>query len=88
MRTTLTMESDVAQEVQRLRVASGRSLKRVLNDLLRAGIAHRREQAGAGRAFAPTEPAACGGLLVPASEFDSVGSVLARLDEEASVDPG
>ena len=88
MRTTLTLESDVAQEVRRLRAASGRSLKRVVNDLLRAGIARRRGLADSSPKLAPTEPVACGGLLVPASEYDSVGSLLARLDEEEPVDPG
>ena len=88
MRTTLTLEPDVAQEVRRLQAASGRSLKRVVNDLLRAGHVRRGRPAEAARAPAPTEPVACGGLLVPASEFDSVGALLARMDLEAPVDPG
>lgn len=38
MRTTLTIEPDVAIEIERRRRASGHSLKRVVNSLLRKGV--------------------------------------------------
>ena len=38
MRTTLTIEPDVAIEIERRRRASGDSLKRVVNGLLRKGV--------------------------------------------------
>lgn len=38
MRTTLTIEPDVAIEIERRRRSSGDSLKRVVNGLLRKGV--------------------------------------------------
>ena len=38
MRTTLTIEPDVANEIAERRRATGASLKRVVNDLLRKGL--------------------------------------------------
>ena len=38
MRTTLTIEPDIAIEIDRRRRASGSSLKRVINGLLRQGL--------------------------------------------------
>ena len=38
MRTTLTIEPDIAIEIDRRRRASGNSLKRVVNGLLRKGL--------------------------------------------------
>lgn len=38
MRTTLTIEEDVAQEIQKLRRSQGLSLKSAVNQLLRAGL--------------------------------------------------
>ena len=49
MRTTLTLEPDVAVAVEERRRLSGNSLKRVVNDLLRRGL---RAKADA----APLEP--------------------------------
>lgn len=81
MRTTLTIEPDVAQELERLRRASGRSLKRVVNDLLRAGLAERRRDERSAPAEPPTEPVSCGELRVPIERFESIGDLLAELDE-------
>lgn len=39
MRTTLTLEDDVAAAIERLRAARGDSMKRVVNEALRAGLA-------------------------------------------------
>jgi hypothetical protein len=39
MRTTLTLEDDVAKEVNRLRKARGESFKATINAVLRTGIA-------------------------------------------------
>ncbi len=44
MRTTLTIEPDVAIEIEKRRKAPGGSLKRVINGLLRKGL---RAEAGA-----------------------------------------
>ena len=40
MRTTLTLENDVAASIERLRRESGDSLKTVVNRLIRAGLRH------------------------------------------------
>ena len=45
MRTTLTIEPDVAVEIERRRRASGDSLKRVVNGLLRKGVRAEAEAA-------------------------------------------
>ena len=38
MRTTLTIESDIAIEIEKRRQAPGASMKRVINGLLRKGL--------------------------------------------------
>ena len=43
MRTTLTLEPDVAQRVRRKMKQKGLSLKQVVNDALRAGLAEKDE---------------------------------------------
>ena len=40
MRTTVTIDDDVAVEIARIRGRGGASFKKVLNDTLRAGLAH------------------------------------------------
>jgi hypothetical protein len=42
MRTTITLEDDVAAAIEQLRRTEGRSLRDVLNELLRAGLARTR----------------------------------------------
>jgi hypothetical protein len=48
MRTTLTLDPDVATEIERRRRRDGRTLRQEVNDLLRIGLRH---------ADAPPEPA-------------------------------
>jgi hypothetical protein len=38
MRTTVTIDADVAAEIERIRKAQGKRFKQVLNDVLRAGL--------------------------------------------------
>ncbi len=45
MRTTLTLETDVAKEIQRLRREDDRSFKTVINEILRLGLRARSERA-------------------------------------------
>ena len=40
MRTTITIDDDVAVELARIRGRCGDSFKKVVNDTLRAGLAH------------------------------------------------
>lgn len=75
MRTTLTLEPDVAVEIEQRRRARGTSLKQEVNELLRRGL-----RAGDAPARAPfrTEAADLG---EPMMSLDCIGEVLARLDE-------
>ena len=82
MRTTLTLDPDIAQQIERLRQSSGRSLKQVVNDLLREGLARRLDDRPGDAIATPTKPVSCGGFLLPVTDLDSTGAVLARLDEE------
>jgi len=56
MRTTLTLEPDVAQRIRRRMKQEGLSLKRVVNDALRSGLA---EADKAPRTRFSVEPYAC-----------------------------
>jgi hypothetical protein len=74
MRTTLTLEPDVAAQLDRRRRAHRRSLKDEVNHLIRLGLLHDEEAA----ASAPprryrVEPLAVGGLLV---DVDDVTAAL------------
>jgi hypothetical protein len=66
MRTTLTLEPDVAAHLERRRRDRGTSLKEEVNELIRAGLA-----------AAETSPAATGYHL---PEFD-VGDLLIPIDD-------
>jgi plasmid stability protein len=75
MRTTLTLDDDVAAAIERRRREREHSLKQEVNDLLRAGLA-RVEEGELRPAQAPTfrvEPFSTGGLLVP---IDDVSEAL------------
>jgi hypothetical protein len=43
-RTTLTLEDDVAEEVRQAALRTGKSVKTVVNEALRAGLSRRPEQ--------------------------------------------
>ena len=47
MRTTLTLDDDIARQIRNIVANSGRSFKAVVNDALRAGIANDRIVAAA-----------------------------------------
>ena len=44
MRVTLTINDDLAEQIQELRQSHGHSLKRVVNDLLREGLQSRQRE--------------------------------------------
>jgi hypothetical protein len=81
MRTTLTLEDDVAKEVNRLRKARGESLKETINALLRAGIAalSKAPRARTKAAFR-TEPASLGTPRL--KSLDNIDEVLAFAEGE------
>ena len=77
MRTTLTLEDDVAVRLERLR-RNGRTFKEVVNEVMRAGLdALEKPPRQARRSY--TTPVDMGELLVPS--LDDVWGVLDAVDE-------
>jgi len=72
MRTTVTLDDDVAAQLEREMRRTGKSFKRALNDSLRAGLALRKSAA----LPAPfvVEARALG--LVPGLDYANVGELL------------
>ncbi len=77
MRTTLTLDDDVATRLQAEARRSGRPFKSVVNEYLRAGLAQRR----ALKSVAPfrIEPKNLGGPL-PGLSYDNIGALLDTVD--------
>lgn len=76
MRSTLTLEDDVAKEVARLRAQRGESFKDTINAVLRAGIAAlSKRPRRAARAPFRTEPASLGKPRL--KNLDDIDEVLA-----------
>lgn len=80
MRTTLTLEDDVAAAIEQRRSKLGHSLKQEVNDLLRAGLVHVEEDRPAPARF-HVEPLDIGRPLV--DNFDDISKVLAIAEGEA-----
>ena len=72
MRTTITLEDDVAVAIERRRRELNHTLKREVNDLIRAGLAH-VEEPSADRPRFVVEPLDVGELLIP---IDDVSQAL------------
>jgi hypothetical protein len=79
MRTTLTLEPDVAQALRELAYCTGRSLKAVVNETLRAGLSSGRAPVRAKRYR--LEPAALGGV-VPGVDLDKALRLADALEDE------
>ena len=73
MRTTLTLDDDLAARLQAESRKTGRSFKTVVNDYLRAGLAQRRA-ANKATPFR-VEPVRMGTLL-PGRSYDNIGALL------------
>jgi len=80
MRTTLTLDDDVAVGIDKIRKASGESLRAVVNDALRAGL-RQMEQPPPGRKVVRTRPMNLGRTLV--GSLDDVAEALAVAEGEA-----
>ena len=78
-RTTLTLEPDVAAELERRRRERGTTLKTEVNELLRAGLS-RAEEAPAQRKHFETQPLPLGKPLI--ESFDDIAEVLALAEGE------
>lgn len=72
MRTTLTLDDDVAARLERAMRESGKSFKETVNEALRAGLARRHE----GAAIAPFVVRARELGRVPGLDYSNVGELL------------
>jgi Ribbon-helix-helix protein, copG family len=80
MRTTLTLDDDVAATLERLRKTRDASLKELVNDALRRGLKEMTTGKKQRRPFR-TRSVSLGRLLVPS--IDNVAEVLAIAEGEA-----
>ena len=78
-RTTLTLEPDVAAELDRRRRERGTSLKQEVNELLRTGMSLGPERARKGKQF-KTRPLPLGKPRL--ESFDDIGEILALAEGE------
>ena len=79
MRTTLTIEDDVAAELERLRRERDESLKDLVNDTLRRGLRDMTAPAKKRKPFR-TKSFDCGRLLI--DNIDNVWEVINEVEEE------
>ena len=77
MRTTLTLDDDVATRLQAESRKTGRSFKVVVNEYLRAGLAQRRAVKAATRF--KVEPISMG-VLRPGHSYDNIGALLEEIE--------
>jgi hypothetical protein len=77
MRTTLTLDDDLAARLQAEARKSGRPFKVVVNEYLRAGLSQRR----AAKAAAPfrVDPVSLGPPL-PGRSYDNIGALLEEIE--------
>jgi hypothetical protein len=80
MRTTLTLDSDVAALLKRVREARGATLKEVVNDGLRRGLKQMTQRA-AEDTRCRTEAVSLGRCLI--GDLDNVAEALAVAEGEA-----
>jgi len=78
-RTTLTLDPDVAAELERRRRERGTTLKGEVNELLRVGLSQAGEPTGQARPF-ETPQLPIGRPLI--ESFDDIGEVLAFSEGE------
>lgn len=81
MRTTLTLEDDVAARLVELQKKTGRTFKEVTNDTLRAGL---ERQMAVGRAHRPRFKVNARELgLRPGLNYDNIGALLEQIEGPA-----
>lgn len=78
-RTTLTLDPDVAKELERRRRERGTTLKQEVNELLRSGLSNSRATVGQRKRF-ETTPLPLGKPLI--ESFDDVAEVLELAEGE------
>ncbi len=79
MRTTVTLEDDVATELERIAFESKKSFKAVINDLLKRALKDSKKTALDAPFFMP--PHACGGLI-NGEDFNKATQMDAELEDE------
>ncbi len=80
MRTTITIDDDVAVELSRIRSQRGESFKSVINDTLRAGLAHAAASRHPRRHYR-TRPVSLGRCKL--DSIDDIARVLSLAEGEA-----
>jgi hypothetical protein len=78
MRTTLTLDDDVAARLQAESRKTGRPFKTVVNECLRVGLAQRRAVKAA-VAFR-VEPVSMG-VPLPGRSYDNIGALLEEIED-------
>lgn len=81
MRTTLSLDPDVAARLRRLRESRRGPFKQLVNDALRHGLGALEDAASVPPAGPPTSPVSLGGALLP--DVDDVSGVLAVAEGDA-----
>jgi hypothetical protein len=79
MRTTLTLEEDLARALREEARRSGRPLKRIVNETLRAGFAARKAPAARRDRLTPVSL----GGVVPGVDLDKALRLAEALEDEA-----
>ena len=80
MRTTVTLDDDLAIRLERHRNQHGESFKQALNEAVRAGLNQLENDSEAGREVRRTQPLALGRRL--AGSIDNIGELLAIAEGE------
>jgi len=80
MRTTITLDDDLAVRLERHRSQHGESFKQALNEAIRAGLNQIESSAEAPREVRRTKPLALGRRL--AGSIDDIGEVVAIAEGE------
>lgn len=80
MRTTLTLEPDVARALERLRKEKRLSFKQAVNDALRRGLERQKKSGGSSAKRFRTRAVNHGKSLT--GNFDDVAGVLALVEDE------
>jgi hypothetical protein len=80
MRTTLTLDEDVAAKLHAEARRSGRPFRDVVNEVIRLGLMSRRPSPRAGRFAVATRDL---GRLQPGVDLDNVGDLLERIEGPA-----
>lgn len=80
MRTTVTLDDDLAVRLEQHRSQHGESFKQALNEAVRAGLHQLEHDTGTGREVRRTQPLALGRRL--AGSIDDIGELLAVAEGE------